>query len=184
MLSVWPDAYYLTVNEFDAKGVTFLGANVAALDRASMLAGRAATSQSFTTANTISSLLASDVDSAMPPPPGEPNFVMALGEAANTLASFKFHVDFANPASSSLSGPANLPTDPFTQACNGGGTCIPQAGGAQLDSLGDRLMFRLAYRNFGDHESLIASHTVTAGGPTGIRRFEPLGADRPPATLP
>jgi len=30
-------------------------------------------------------------------------------------------------------------------------------------SLPNRLMYRLAYRNFGDHESLVASHTVKPG---------------------
>ena len=34
-------------------------------------------------------------------------------------------------------------------------------------------MYRLAYRNFGDHESLVANHTVlTAGGNTGVRWYE------------
>ena len=42
----------------------------------------------------------------------------------------------------------------------------------KLDSLGDRLMYRLAYRNFGDHESLVVNHTVTAGSATGIRWYE------------
>ena len=30
----------------------------------------------------------------------------------------------------------------------------------QLDSLADRLMYRLAYRNFGSHESLVVNHSV------------------------
>ena len=38
--------------------------------------------------------------------------------------------------------------------------------------LGDRLMFRLAYRNFGDHESLVLNHTVKAGALEGIRWYE------------
>jgi hypothetical protein len=34
-------------------------------------------------------------------------------------------------------------------------------------------MYRVAYRNFGDHESLVANHTVlTAGGNTGVRWYE------------
>src|SRR5438876_940592 len=57
-------------------------------------------------------------------------------------------------------------------AC-GGVTCIPQPGTMQqLDSLGDRLMFRLAYRNFGDHESLVVNHSVTAGSSVGVRWYE------------
>ena len=33
-------------------------------------------------------------------------------------------------------------------------------------------MFRLAYRNFGDHESLVGNYTVSAGGVAGVRWFE------------
>src|SRR5439155_5357167 len=54
--------------------------------------------------------------------------------------------------------------------------CVPQKGTAQmLDSYGDRLMYRLAYRNFGTYESLVANHTVTIGtssSQTGIRWYE------------
>jgi hypothetical protein len=52
--------------------------------------------------------------------------------------------------------------------------CIPQRGTkVKLDSLADRLMFRLQYRNFGTHESLVTNHTVNAGsGKAGIRYYE------------
>src|SRR5881392_1185205 len=33
-------------------------------------------------------------------------------------------------------------------------------------------MFRLAYRNFGDHESLVVNHAVTAGSVVGVRWYE------------
>jgi hypothetical protein len=33
-------------------------------------------------------------------------------------------------------------------------------------------MFRLAYRNFGDHESVVGNYTVSAGGVAGVRWFE------------
>src|SRR5207237_9827462 len=60
----------------------------------------------------------------------------------------------------------------FTQRC-GGSTCSPQSGTSpNLDSLADRLMYRLAYRNFGDHESLVVNHSITAGSSTGIRWYE------------
>ena len=45
-----------------------------------------------------------------------------------------------------------------------------------LGTLSDRLMFRLAYRNFGPptapDESLVANYTVSSGGVAGIRWFE------------
>jgi hypothetical protein len=33
-------------------------------------------------------------------------------------------------------------------------------------------MFRLAYRNFGDHESLVVNHTVAGGALAGVRWYE------------
>ena len=51
-----------------------------------------------------------------------------------------------------------------------------------LDGIGDRLMFRLAYRNFGTHESVVGNFTVSSGGVAGIRWFElrNVTADRSP----
>ena len=61
----------------------------------------------------------------------------------------------------------------YTAACGTSGTCIPQSGTTQqLDSLSDRVMFRLAYRNFGDHESLVTNDAVTSGSSVGIRWYE------------
>ena len=42
----------------------------------------------------------------------------------------------------------------------------------QLDVIGDRIMFRLAYRNFGDHESLLINHSVLADARIGVRWYE------------
>ena len=53
--------------------------------------------------------------------------------------------------------------------------CIPQPGTtATVDAMSDRLMYRLQYRNFGDHESLVVNHTVDADGAdhAGIRWYE------------
>jgi hypothetical protein len=56
--------------------------------------------------------------------------------------------------------------------CNGG-TCVPQSGTTnQLDSLADRLMYRLAYRNLGTKEALVVNHSVTAGSSGGVRWYE------------
>ena len=73
-------------------------------------------------------------------------------------------MDFGTPSNSTLTGPTNIPVAAFTTACNGGGTCIPQPGTNQkLDSLGDRLMYRLAYRNSLGVESLVVNHSVAVG---------------------
>jgi hypothetical protein len=172
-LSVWPDAYYTTYNLFNPAGTAFLGAEICAMDRAAMLAGTAATQQCFTTSNQFGGLLAADVEGGTPPPAGEANTVLALGTTATTLVFWKFHVDWATPANSTFTGPGTLTVAAYTVACEASGTCIPQAGTAQtLDSLSDRIMFRLGYRNFGDHESLVVNHAVTAGGSVGVRWYE------------
>src|SRR6266566_5180489 len=169
-LSVWPDAYYLTVNFF-ANGTTFAGAGVAALDRSKMLAGQAATQQLFQTSTVYGGLLASTLDGSRLPPAGSPNYLVALG-TTSSLATWKYHVDWTTPSSSTFSGPTSLAVASYSEAC-GGGTCIPQSGTFQrLDSLADRVMYRLAYRNFGDHEALVVNHSVTSGSSTGVRWYE------------
>ncbi|MGZ4815055.1 MAG: hypothetical protein ACXVZV_06590, partial [Terriglobales bacterium] len=50
---------------------------------------------------------------------------------------------------------------------------IPQPSpGENVDGLSDRVMFRFAYRNFGDHESLVVNHTIKGGALAGVRWYE------------
>ncbi|MEA2620215.1 MAG: hypothetical protein QOC97_988 [Chloroflexota bacterium] len=159
-LSVWPDAYYITFNMF---GSTFAGADVCAYDRSKMLAGAAATQQCFQLSSAYGGLLPSDLDGSILPPAGAPNPILNFG--TNSLNLWRFHVDWASPAATSLQGPVSIPVASFARACNGS-NCVPQPGTSQkLDSLGDRLMYRLAYRRFADgHESLVVNHSVSVGG--------------------
>src|SRR5260370_8098657 len=45
-------------------------------------------------------------------------------------------------------------------------------------------MFRLAYRNFGDHESLVVNHSVTAGSSGGGRWYEIRSPNGTPTVFP
>ena len=164
-MGVWPDAYYISFNNF-LNGQTFTGPNACAMDRSAMLAGTAATIQCFQQASSFSTLLPSDMDGTIQPSAGEPGFFVDFG--INKLNLWKFHVDFAHPANSTFTGPTALTVANFTQGCNR--TCVPQPGTTnKLDMLGDRMMYRLAYRKFADgHEALVTSHTVT----TGYRWYE------------
>jgi len=145
---------------------------VCAYDRAKMVAGQAATQQCFMAFSSGEhTVLPASLDGTRVPPSGEPNFMVTLG-TSTSLQYFRFHVDWTTPANSSLTGPTSLTVSSYSQAC-GGGTCISQSGTAQqLDSLGDRLMYPLAYRNLGDHESLVVTHAVTAGTSVGERWYE------------
>ncbi len=173
-LGVWPDAYYISFNIFN-NGTTFAGAKLCAYDRIAMVAGGVATQQCFQLSSSFGGVLPSDLDGATAPPVGSPNFLFNFG--SNSLNEWKFHVDFATPSNSTLAGPFNIPVAAFTPACSGG-TCIPQPGTSnKLDSLADRLMYRLAYRNFGTHESLVVNHSVKASGNRhsqvdGVRWYE------------
>lgn len=170
-IGVWPDAYYLSANIFPNGGL-FSGPQACALDRTKMLAGNAATMQCFQRGTADFSLLPSDLDGATAPPAGSPNFFVELG-TSTSLNLFKFHVDFTTPANSTFTGPTSITVSSYTDACSPLGTCIQQKGVTQrLDSLGDRLMHRLAYRNFGGHESIVSTHSIANGSSTAVRWYE------------
>jgi hypothetical protein len=176
-LGVWPDAYYITYNMFP-NGGSFGGSWACALDRNRMLAGLSATQQCFNLGTSFGSVLPSDVDGLTPPPVGAPNFL--LNDGTNALNFWRFHVDWVTPANTTLTGPASIPVAAFSHPCptTTRGACVPQPSTAQkLESLADRLMYRLAYRNFGTHESLVVNQAVSVGSGkkgihTGIRWYE------------
>ncbi len=168
-MGVWSDAYYETFNMFN--GNSFVGADACAYNRAAMLTGAAATQVCFQQPSTVGGLLPADIDGSAAPPAGSPNYMLYYG--TNTLNLYKFHVDFATPSNSTFTGPTVINVASFTPLC-GGGTCVQQpATNNKLDSLADRLMYRLAYRNFGTHESLVVNHSVAvSGGGGGVRWYE------------
>jgi hypothetical protein len=174
-LGVWPDAYYVTFNLFGF--FDFIGPEVCAYNRTRMLSGLSATQQCFILDAQYGGMLPSDLDGATAPPAGAPNYLLNFD--TNVLDLWKFHVDWATPGNTTLDGPTVIPVANFSPAC-GGGACIKQPkvndSVLKLDSLGDRLMYRLAYRNFGDHESLVVNHavaaTVDSTNTVGIRWYE------------
>jgi hypothetical protein len=170
--SVWPDAYYNTINVFP--GRSFAGAEACAFDRNAMLSGAPASAICFQQPSTVSSLLPADLDGSTLPPVGAPNYLVSLADSTH-LNFFRFHVDFSNVANSTFTGPTLISVAPYSEVCARAITlsCIAQPNpGEKVDGLGDRVMFRLAYRNFGDHESLVVNHTIKAGTLAGVRWYE------------
>lgn len=177
-LGVWPDGYYVTYNQF--KGNFFQGPAVCAMDRAAMLNGNTATMQCATSIGTqYGSMLPGDFDgtTASLPPAGSPAYVLNFGSDHQSLDLWQMHVDWSNVSNSNLTHVSKIGVTPFTEAC-GGGDCIPQKGTSQtLDSLGDRLMYRLAYRSFPGatqpYQSLLVNQSVDiSSSQTGIRWYE------------
>lgn len=168
---IWPDAYYMADNEGGTPGP---GGNYA-FDRAKMLVGDpAATYIYFRTPNPLDRFLPASLDGP-PPPAGTPNyFVKFLVQApppTHSLRIFEFHADFDNPASSTFTERSDSPLS--VAVFNQRSARIPQPPpGPAEDSLGDRLMHRLQYRNFGKYETLVVNHSVDIGGIAGIRYYE------------
>jgi hypothetical protein len=168
-MGVWPDAYYITYNMF-RNGQSFVGNQVCALERAQMLVGAAARQACASTSSSHHSLEPSDLEGTTLPPAGSPNLLLSLTSTAVNF--WRFSVNWSS-GTGTLTGPiavAGVAT--YSRAC-GGGTCIPQPGTTnQLDSLADRLMYRLSYRKFTDHEALVINHSVTSGSGVGVRWYE------------
>ena len=170
-LGVWPDAYYMSTNEF-ANGVAFVGAGFFAFERSKMLQGQTARQIYFNRPAPDGGFLPSDMDGYNPPPAASPNYFMApFRVTANAIREYKFQITTWDPAPvAALIGPVQIPVAPFDTAAQG----APQPGTAmRLDAITDRFMYRLAYRNFGTHESLVVNHTVNVGsGRAGVRWYE------------
>jgi hypothetical protein len=169
-IGVWPDAYYFSANMF-WMGAFFLSADACAFDRNAMINFQDAAGQCFSVSSP--SLLPASLDGATPPPAGAPGLFLRLNGSSGVTLS-RFHVDFGNINNSTFTS-VNLGVGAIHQAC-GGKTCVPQPGTSQqLDSLGDRLMYRLSYRNFGTYSSLLVNHSVqvrSSSNQAGVRWYE------------
>jgi subtilisin-like proprotein convertase family protein len=182
---VWPDAYYLNAREGD----TTLGNY--ALEREQMLVGNPAarvvrfgSGPGYASGN---GLLPSDLDGEDLPPAGSPNYFIgtqdddgAYGAPLDAINIYEFHVDWANTANSTFTGPTTLPVEEFDSnyPCSGR-QCIPQPGTTvRVDILSyrQRPTWRAAYRNFGTHESIVTAQSVEAApAHAGMRWYELRG---------
>lgn len=173
-LGVWSNAYVTTYNIF-TNGKTFAGPKVCVWDRSAMLSGAAPTELCNQFGTSVNSILTADIDGSTLPAAGEAIPAVSLG--SNALNYYTFNPNFT-AKTLAVTGPTSIPVASFSQAC-GGGACITQPGTSnQLDSLADRLMYRLAYRKFADgHESLVVTHSVLVSGGKrsqvdGVRWYE------------
>ncbi|PYL77001.1 MAG: PKD domain-containing protein, partial [Verrucomicrobia bacterium] len=177
-LGVWPDGYYMSANVFNTAGTSFLGPQAFVFDRVKTLTGDStATSQTrgITGGSSEAPFLPSDLDGIIPPAVGDPNHFVSFPQGSPLIYKIRaYHVDFTNPANSTFTLEASVGAASFTSLCPTTRNCVPQAGTTSgLDEIGDRLMFRNAYRRFSDgHESLLNNYTVSANAVAGIRWFE------------
>src|SRR5207244_6518021 len=74
-ISVWPDAYYMSMNVFNSAGTSYLGPQPFAFDRTKMLAGQPATfvSPVGPLGGSVDAFLPADLGGSCLSPIGEPN---------------------------------------------------------------------------------------------------------------
>jgi hypothetical protein len=178
---VWTDAYYMSTDEF--LGSDYAGSGAFAYDKQKLLSGDASASYIYfnlgsPTTIRIGGLLPSDLDGLNAPPAGDPNIFVGYkateyGDAQDAIRLFNFHADFANPQNSTFTERAESPVavaafDPTST--DGRADIFEPAPGEALDSQSDRLMYRVAYRNFGTHDSLVFNQTVRVSPVGGTYR--------------
>ncbi len=184
---MWPDAYYATANENSP--------SVMALDRTRMLAGLSATFQRFTATAlsgfSFQALTPGDLDGMTPPPAGAPDYIMRHRDtevhgpsglpSSDILEIYAFHVDWTTPANSTFTKLPDIVTAEFDSDLCGlssfycmGMPGVPQGSTSSLDPLREVIMNRLAYRNFGSHETLVGNFVTDINGNNigGVRWFE------------
>ncbi len=190
---VWSDSYLISTREFTGAGGPFAGIGAYAINRADLIAGNPAPRVlSFIVPpgaapfNTGDGLLPADIDGSTLPPAGTPAFYLGsmdaggpYGAPQDALTLWKFVINYATPASSSFALANTIPISTYDTVFPCAPTareCLPQSGTAtKIDILSyrQRTLHRLAYRNFGTHESLVTNQSVEAApGIAGIRWWE------------
>ncbi len=200
-IAAWPDAFYVTMDLNDPN-LTYreVGFVVCALDRTNMLVnGTARAPICFRQPNPVTtsvylahSLIPADVEGTTAPPVGRDEFLVSIQNPpidgrTKTSTSFNlwdFHTDWTNPSNSTFTQ-ASLSESAYQPGCYTTGqpsntVCVPEPSSGTtnnfIDSVGDRFMPRMSYRNFGSYESYVVSHAVQVGTggsqQTGIRWYE------------
>jgi hypothetical protein len=203
-IATWPDAYYVAMDLNDPSlGDREVGFLVCALDRTNMLVNGTANapicfeqpSPVGTSVYLGHSLVPADVEGTTPPPAGRDEFFTSIENpvidgkttTSTTFNLWDFHVDWTNPSNSTFAQTV-VSEAAYRPGCYSAGTpsntiCVPEPStattGNYIDSVGDRFMPRMSYRNFGSYESFLVSHTVQVGTSsskqTGIRWYELRG---------
>ena len=191
---VWPNAYFLSTREF-APDDTFAGIGAYGLERAKMLRGDpTARAVKFLLAPgttpylTGDGLLPADLDGRRLPPAGNPNYFVGTqdnggpyGAPFDALNIFQYWISWGSTPVAMFFHSATVPVAEFDSVfpCDPAPNtrdCIPQPGtDNKIDILSyrQRPTWRLAYRNFGDHESLVTNQSVEARpGIAGVRWYE------------
>lgn len=171
---VWPDAYYLTSQTGWGSPVRFW-----AVEREKALRGEPI--QVLVTERDENLSLPGDLDGP-PPPAGTPGwFVTPMDDqywhrrgsfGADRLSLRSLRIDWARWTRTRLSDPLEVPTAPFRYIPPGdAANQVPQRESPTLlYACASVPMYRLQYRNFGTHETLVGNFTVSEAAPPEHRQ--------------
>ncbi len=169
-IAVWGDGYYMTIRRFSSGGLSWMSPSAVAMDRTKMLAGDASAGMvKFDLPSSSEGPQAADCDSDFPPD-GTPCPVAYLTSSSVVLNDF--HVDWTTPANSTFTQTNTVAISPFSYF--GYSKYVPQKNTSQkLDAMSaKRIMFRMPFRKFSTHWSMLLNTTVNVSGVAGIRWME------------
>jgi hypothetical protein len=166
--AIWPTANnsaYLATWSLFLFGQIQAGSQICAYDRAAMLRGDAHPMGICYQGVNADVLLPADLDGSTPPLDGTPAYFLNL-YSYTSLALFQMKPNFT--AGTSTLTNSFISIDSFSEAP----AAVQPGTTMTLDSLGDRLMNRLAFRRFSDHESMVVNHAIDVSGHSGERWYE------------
>jgi hypothetical protein len=185
-LGSWPDAYYMTTNQFFMGG-GFDGGGAFAFDRAKMLVGDPTAGGIYFNLNLAShpegifGMLPSDFDGLTPPPAGAANVFAyptgtTFGDPADGVRLFDFTVGvpfgtgptFTERPESTYASPVPVAAWDLRDPPGRADIAQPPPAGNnttdRLDSVASRLMYRMQYYNHAGTEKLVTNITVNTSG--------------------
>ncbi len=189
---VWPDGYYLTINEYElAPGIThFDGAGILVFNRDELIAGVSdpmilyfkldAPNQSFL--SDPASFLPADLDGP-PPLQGTPNYFTSIRDDAwgydfDHIWLWECIIDWEDTSNCVFQEVTKLKTEGFDARWDMGSGWIHQPyTNTKLHGLGQFMMYRLQYRNFGEYQSMMCNHTINNGDDQAALRWYELRND-------
>ena len=154
-MSTMPDAYYGTIRNFSGAfkmdAVAWNGAKIRTGDPTAEMI-----TKTMTGVSGIDGVMSSELDG--PAGASVPGMFMGHNDAGNQLYMYEMTPNF--PAGTAIfTGPTFVAVPSYSSAF--AGAPVPQPGTTQkLDILAPFLRFRLHYRDFGTHKTLIANHAV------------------------
>lgn len=172
-LGIWPDGIYMSANMFDfAATGSFQNTRVFALEKSKMYAGQSAQAVAFDVPKVQGennygfpfTLLPSNARAQTgTPPAGRPNYFTGIHKWTDRIRVWQFHVDWANTANSTFTGPSDSMAGSTWDVPPG---TVPSKNGNDIDTLSYRLMVQNQYSNLGGVESLWNAHAVAGSSST------------------